>query len=225
VRIITSILALLLFVATPAVYADTLVGSLASNGTSTVAGTVKIGSNSLVTTLFCDDYTHDIYVPYAPSSYTYNITNIATVTSNFSKTLFGSVSGAVSLYEEVFYLSSLELAAITVNDITTANTIQNAMWSITYPYEANKGSESGPTTNAATAAYVTQAQQNYNKYSYSNFVILTLQDPAHTSNQEQELFYSTGALTAIPTPEPGTAALLIGSVGLVALLYRRKGLC
>jgi hypothetical protein len=222
VRIITLCSISLLFVATPVLYADTLQMSIASNGTWTVNGTVTIGGSSLTSTLFCDDYTHDIYAPNAPTTYTYNITNIATLTSNFSKTLYGSLSGATSLYEQIFYLSTLETAAIQSNDITSANDIQEAMWTLSYPDEANKDSVSGPPTSSVITAYVTQAQQNYSKYLYSNFTILTLQDPSSPTTQQQELFYMTGSLISIPTPEPKTAILLIASLGCMALISRPR---
>jgi hypothetical protein len=222
VRLITLTILPFLFVATSVVQADTLKMSIASNGTWAVNGTVKIGASSFPATLFCDDYTHDIYAPNAPTTYTYNITNIGTLTSNFSKTLYGTLSGATTLYEEIFYLSTLETAAMQANDITSANNIQEAMWTLGYPYETNKGTVAGPPTSPAITGYVTQAQQNYSKYLYSNFTILTLQDPASPSTQEQELFYMTGSLIAVPTPEPKTAILLIASLGSIAVLSRQR---
>jgi PEP-CTERM motif len=190
------------------------------NFISPYAGTLTIGSNTLSLQLSCDDFTHNISTGVA-----YTAVTVSTLTSNFGNTLFGSLlssSAATALYEQVFYLSSLEGAQIALNtpsSLTTAGVIQDAIWTLTNPYEPNNPTHSDP-PSAGTATYISDAAANYQKYDYSKFVIVDAGGSG--GGGIQELFYSTGPLTtSVPTPEPGTIALLAGGFGALGF-YRRR---
>lgn len=219
-----------------AVYANTLtLNALPGNAPkdssgnfiSPYAGTLVYNGVSSNLQFSCDDFTHNI-----ATGTTYNAVTLSTLTTNFSNTLFGSRVGqtingalftataATTLYQEVFYLSSLEAAAIAASNITTAGVIQDAIWTLTNTYEPNNATHSDP-PSTGTAAYISQAAANYNNYTYQNFVVVDAGGAG--GGGVQELFYSTGGgLTAVATPEPGTLALLAGGLAAVGLHRRRR---
>lgn len=200
------------------------------NAISPYAGTLTIGSNTLNLAFSCDDFTHGIQTGTAYN----NVTESTLTSANFlTATLFGmqvgkvfngltfTIADATALYQQVFYLSSLETAQLALNTSagnTAAGTIQDAMWNLTNTYEPNNSTFADPPTvsgNQGTSYYLSQAAANYANYNYSNFTIVDA-----GAGSLQELFYSTGPLTS-NTPEPATIAM-VGS-GLIALsFFRRK---
>jgi hypothetical protein len=207
------------------------------NYISPYAGVLMITSpsNILNISFSCDDFTHNINTGQIYSG----VTESQLGASNFlSTTLLGkqvgvvpgfTVSAATNLYEQVFYLSSLEASAIALHTTAgnnDAGVIQDAMWDLTNPYEPNNATHSDPPNVANSSApgnkgsnyYMTLAAANYQNYTYSNFTIVDA-----GAGSIQELFYSTGTLnTAVGTPEPGTIALLMGGLGALGFYRRRR---
>lgn len=147
--------------------------------------------------IFCDDFDHKIGVPDSV------VVNVSTI-NDLSKTRFGALAGALSFYEQVFYLSNI----LNTANSTDRGNIQDAIWGYFAADAPNQGS-------AAVQGWKTQAAANYLGKDYSGFRILT--DASDQFNGKQELFVNTG------TPEPGTLALLFsGASGFAFLRFRRK---
>ncbi len=154
--------------------------------------------------IFCDDFDHHINVP---DSETVNVSTI----SNLSKTRFGSLASATTLYEEVFYLSSYLLTA----NNTDRGNIQDAMWSFFASDAPNQSS-------SAVQAWETLAKNNYAGKDYSSFRILT--DSTNQLNGKQELFISLTTITPglTSTPEPATWGMLLTGLSGFAWARRRR---
>jgi hypothetical protein len=168
------------------------------------------GTNYL---LFCDDFTHNIFIP---DSETVNVSAI----NNLSLTRFGGLAAATSLYEQVFYLSSYLVGA---SDAQRGD-VQDAMWSYFAPSDAPNQSKQ------AVKDWLTQANNNYASKDYSQFRILTEANsdanPSAQFNGKQELFINISGdstnTTPTNTPEPGTWALLLTGLGGFVLTRARR---
>lgn len=168
--------------------------------------------NNVAYQLYCGDFTHNINVP------DFEVVNVSTI-KDLSLTRFGGLSGSTSLYEQVFYLSTL-LTMPPAGD--TRGDVQDAMWFI---FDPNSSPEPSPNRNSATVqGLVTQAQTNYNKpgADYSSFYILT--DASNQFNGKQELFVNSpgDSVTSTATPEPGTWAMLLSGIGGIAIARSRR---
>ncbi len=168
--------------------------------------------DGLTYNIFCDDFSHHINVP---DQVTVNVSTIA----DLHLTRFGSVAGATSLYEQVFYLSTYLVGA----SASQRADVQDAIWSYFSNNAPNQAS-------AAVQGWLTQAQNNYSGKDYSSFRILTeassSSNPNAQFNGKQELFISTTVQPAglTGTPEPGTWAMLLTGMGGVAFMrFRRRG--
>jgi hypothetical protein len=69
-------------------------------------------------------------------------------------------------------------------------------------------------TNAAAQVWILRAEQNYDSVNLNNFELITNIGPLSLTGQVQEFI--------VPTPEPGTNALLgAGLLGLLLLAWRK----
>jgi len=169
--------------------------------------------DGLTYNIFCDDFSHHIGVP---DQETVNVSTIA----DLHLTRFGSVTGATSLYEQVFYLSTYLVGA----SAGQRADVQDAMWSFFSNSAPNQA-------KAGVQAWLLQAQNNSSGKDYSSFRILTEANNSGNQNAQfngkQELFISTTVQPAglTGTPEPATwAMLLTGMSGLAFARFRRKGI-
>lgn len=169
--------------------------------------------DGLTYNIFCDDFNHHISVP---DQVTVNVSSI----TDLHLTRFGSVAGATSLYEQVFYLSTYLVGA----SAGQRADVQDAMWSFFSNSAPNQA-------KAEVQAWLVQASNNYSGKDYSSFRILTeansTANPNAQFNGKQELFISTTVQPAglTDTPEPATWAMLLTGMGGVAFArFRRKGI-
>jgi PEP-CTERM motif-containing protein len=185
---------------------------------------------------FCDDFAHNIWVPY-----TYNNVNVSTMTSasDLSQTRFGGVSSwtqisigdastqttinnanALARYQMVGYLTTLYNLPQGANAYNDG--IQEAIWTIMDPTGTNVALPNiGDATSAlnTAASWYSSTTASQRDYLLSAFNIIT--DPASKLGpscgfQEQ----ITGHLA--PVPEPRTYALLIVGLLTMGWMGRRK---
>ena len=153
--------------------------------------------------LFCDDILNEVHFG---QTWQANVTNLATAvnTNNFSQTRYGSVVGSAVLgnpaiaYEEAAWLTTQ--FASNPGDLVN---LQYALWDIMNPGVRGNG-------NADVQNWLLLASQNYGSISLNNFEIVTNVGPLTLTGQVQEFI--------VPTPEPGTLALLV--CGMLALCVR-----
>jgi len=171
------------------------------------------GQNSLVT-LFCDDFNNEV---------TWNQTWQANITplssSDLSNTRYGNAAdvallklsdpyyntySAAQLYAQAAWLAT-QFNQYLSTDPSQVIALQYAIWDLFDP---------NAPTNAAAQAWILSAEQNYGSVNLNNFELVTNVGPLSLTGQVQEFI--------VPTPEPGTFALL--GVALLGLVFfaRRK---
>jgi hypothetical protein len=170
-------------------------------------GTMTSPTGTQTVTLFCDDILNEVNFG---QTWQANVTNLATAvnTNNFSQTRYGSVLRSAVLgnpamaYEEAAWLTTQ--FASNPGDLVN---LQYALWDIMNPGLRGTG-------NADVQNWLFLASQNYGAINLSNFEIVTNVGPLTLTDQVQEFI--------VPTPEPGTLALLIcGMLALCVRLMRR----
>jgi hypothetical protein len=163
--------------------------------------------NGQTVTLFCDDILNEVNFW---QTWQANVTNLATAvnTNDFSQTRYGSVAGSAVLgnpalaYEEAAWLTTQ--FASNPGDLVN---LQYALWDIMNPGVRGSG-------NADVQNWLLLASQNHGSINLSNFEIVTNVGPLTLTGQVQEFI--------VPTPEPGTLALLAcGMLALCMGLMRR----
>jgi hypothetical protein len=171
------------------------------------------GQSSLVT-LFCDDFNNEV---------TWNQTWPANLTplssSDLSNTRYGNAGDvALLLVQDPFYSSytpaqlyaqaawlSMQFDQYLSTDPSQVIALQYAIWDLFDP---------NAPTNPGAQSWILRAQQNYDSVNLNNFELVTNVGPLSLTGQVQEFI--------IPTPEPGTFALLaIALVGLVCVVRRK----
>jgi len=163
--------------------------------------------NGQTVTLFCDDILNEVNFNQKWSA---NVTNLAAAISSndFSKTRYGGVStsavygNAAVAYQEAAWLT-LQFAS-NPNDLVN---LQYALWDIMNPGARGNG-------NADVQNWLWLASQNYGSIIPANFEIVTNCGPLALTGQVQEFI--------VQTPEPGTLALLLcGMLVLAVRLFNR----
>jgi hypothetical protein len=163
--------------------------------------------NGQTVTLFCDDIINEVNFG---QQWWANVTNLATAvnTSNFSQTRYGSVTGSAVLgnpalaYEEAAWLTTQ--FASNPGDLVN---LQYALWDIMNPNSRGNG-------NPDVQNWLMLASEDYGAINLNNFEIVTNCGQLALTGQVQEFI--------VPTPEPGTLALLIcGMLALCVRLIRR----
>jgi hypothetical protein len=177
---------------------------------------VSNGQSSLVT-LFCDDFNNEV---------TWNQTWQANVTQlgsgDLSNTRYGNPADvallmgqnpyyatytAAQLYAQAAWLTT-QFNQYLSNNPTQIISLQYAIWDLFDP---------NAPTNAGAQAWILSAEQNYGSVNLNNFEIVTNVGPLAPTGQVQEFI--------VPTPEPGTIALLgIALLGLVFMARRKSKL-
>lgn len=177
---------------------------------------VSNGQSSLVT-LFCDDFNNEV---------TWNQTWQANVTQlgsgDLSNTRYGNPADvallmgqnpyygtytAAQLYAQAAWLTT-QFNQYLSNNPTQIISLQYAIWDLFDP---------NAPTNAGAQAWILSAEQNYGSVNLNNFEIVTNVGPLALTGQVQEFI--------VPTPEPGTIALLgIALLGLVFIARRKSKL-
>jgi hypothetical protein len=164
--------------------------------------------NGQTVTLFCDDILNEVNFNQKWSA---NVTNLATAlnTNNFSLTRYGGVpssavfNNAAVAYQEAAWLT-LQFAS-NPNDLVN---LQYALWDIMNPGIRGNG-------NSDVQNWLWLASQNYGSINAANFSIVTNCGPLALKGQVQEFL--------VQTPEPGTLALLLcGMLLLAAWLFSRR---
>jgi hypothetical protein len=171
------------------------------------------GQSSLVT-LFCVDFNNEV---------TWNQTwqaNVTPLSSNdLSNTRYGNAGDvtllklsdpyyatytAAQLYAQAVWLTT-QFNQYLSTDPTQVIALQYAIWDLFAP---------NAPTNAAAQAWILSAEQNYGSVNLNNFELVTNVGPLSLTGQVQEFI--------VPTPEPGTFALL--GVALLGIVFfaRRK---
>lgn len=159
--------------------------------------------------LLCIDFNHDVS---SGDSFAVNVSTI----SDLSKTRFGSVSGATSLYEQIFYLASYLPTAGTAD----IGNLQDAIWSI---FAANAPTQSAAGATRTIQQWLTLAANNYQGRDYSSYRVAT--DALNQTSGKQELFYTVAATIPglnIATPEPSPLLLLTSGFALLLLPRARR---
>jgi hypothetical protein len=164
--------------------------------------------NGQTVTLFCDDIINEVNFG---QTWWANVTNLATAVNTpngFSQTRYGSVTGSAVLgnpalaYEEAAWLTTQ--FASNPGDLVN---LQYALWDIMNP--GARGS-----TDPDVQNWLLLASENYGTINPDNFEIVTNCGPLTLTGQVQEFI--------VPTPEPGTLALLLcGLLALCVGLMRR----
>jgi PEP-CTERM motif len=218
-RIAFGLLLAVLIFAVPAALADqtpvtmTFVGvNGINNGAYYVSpyyGTMNSNGQQTSVTLYCVDFNNEV---------TWNQTwqaNVTPLSSNdFSNTRFGNPADAALLSATDPYLSSftpaqlyMQAAWLTTqfNQFLFSNpsqvvALQYAIWDLFAP---------NAPTNAAAQTWILAAQNNFGSVNLNNFEIVTNVGPLSLTGQVQEFI--------VPTPEPGTIALL--GAGLLMILW------
>lgn len=164
--------------------------------------------NGQTVTLFCDDIVNEVNFG---QTWQANVTNLATAvnTNNFSQTRYGSVAGSAVLgnpvlaYEEAAWLTTQ--FASNPGDLVN---LQYALWDIMNPGARGNG-------NLDVQNWLLLAGLNYGTINLNNFEIVTNVGPLTLTGQVQEFI--------VPTPEPGTLALLICGMLAVCVRLMRRG--
>ena len=164
--------------------------------------------NGQSVTLFCDDIINEVSFG---QTWQANVTNLATAVNNndFSQTRYGGALGSAVLgspalaYEEAAWLT----AQFASNPGDLVN-LQYALWDIMNPGARGSG-------DADVQNWLLLASQNYGTVNLSNYEIVTNTGPVTLTGQVQEFI--------VPTPEPGTLALLICGMLAVCVRLMRRG--
>jgi hypothetical protein len=164
--------------------------------------------NGQTVTLFCDDIINDVNFQ---QKWNANVTNLATAvnTNNFSQTRYGSVLGSAVLGNPA--LAYEEAAWLTTNFASNPGDLVNlqyALWDIMNPGARGNG-------NLDVQNWLTMASLNYGTINLNNFEIVTNCGPLALTGQVQEFI--------VPTPEPGTLALVICGMLAVCVGLMRRG--
>jgi hypothetical protein len=165
--------------------------------------------NGQQVTLFCDDIINDVNFG---QTWWANVTNLgaAVNTNNFSQTRYGSVgSGQLLTSPAIAYEEAAWLVSQFASNPGDLVNLQYALWDIMNPGTRGNG-------NADVQNWLFLASQNYGTVNLGNYEIVTNVGPLSLTGQVQEFI--------VPTPEPGTLALLLcGMLALaVRLLYRGR---
>ena len=155
--------------------------------------------NGQTVALFCDDLLHEVTFNQQWSA---NVTNLATAISsgNFSNTRFGSgisPANATVLYEETAWLVS----QFNPGNKSQWVSLQHALWDLTDPAAGYTD-----TGNWLTWAETPENYGSVNPYAFEIVTNVGLNNPAQTQVQE----------FIVPTPEPGSFALLLCALGALA---------
>jgi hypothetical protein len=164
--------------------------------------------NGQSVTLFCDDINNE--VNFWQTWYA-NVTNLATAVNNndFSQTRYGSASGsAVLVNPALAYQEAAWLTAQFASNPGDLVNLQYALWDTMNP--GARGSDDADMQN-----WLLRANQNYGAINLSNYEIVTNTGPVTLTGQVQEFI--------VPTPEPGTLALLICGMLAVCVRLMRRG--
>ncbi|HXJ10630.1 MAG TPA: hypothetical protein VNH19_00040 [Candidatus Limnocylindrales bacterium] len=164
--------------------------------------------NGQTVTLFCDDILNEVNFG---QTWQANVTNLATAVNanDFSQTRYGSVAGSAVLgnpalaYEEAAWLTTQ--FASNPGDLVN---LQYALWDIMNPGARGNG-------NLDVQNWLLLAGLNYGTINLNNFEIVTNVGPLTLTGQVQEFI--------VPTPEPGTLALLICGMLAVCVHLMRRG--
>ena len=164
--------------------------------------------NGQTVTLFCDDILNEVNFG---QTWQANVTNLAAAVNanDFSQTRYGSVAGSAVLgnpalaYEEAAWLTTQ--FASNPGDLVN---LQYALWDIMNPGARGNG-------NLDVQNWLLLAGLNYGTINLNNFEIVTNVGPLTLTGQVQEFI--------VPTPEPGTLALLICGMLAVCVHLMRRG--
>ena len=164
--------------------------------------------NGQTVTLFCDDILNEVNFG---QTWQANVTNLATAVNanDFSQTRYSSVAGSAVLgnpalaYEEAAWLTTQ--FASNPGDLVN---LQYALWDIMNPGARGNG-------NLDVQNWLLLAGLNYGTINLNNFEIVTNVGPLTLTGQVQEFI--------VPTPEPGTLALLICGMLAVCVHLMRRG--
>ena len=177
-------------------------GNLISPYTATV--------NGVSTTIYCVDFANEVS---NGQQWTANVTSLAS--GNLTQTRYGSISqtfggttyNATQLNEMAAYLTTQFSGNSSAN-----GDIQDTIWDLFNPNSYNSGSV--PPTPSSNY-WLSQAESNYSKISYTNFNILTNSAPVaySGSGQVQEFIF---------TPEPSSIVLLGFGLIAISIAGRRK---
>lgn len=174
------------------------------------------GQNSLVT-LFCDDFNNEVTWNQIWQA---NVTQLSS--GNLSNTRYGNPADvallmgqnpyyatytAAQLYAQAAWLT-MQFNQYLSSDPAQIIALQYAIWDLFDP---------NAPTNPGAQAWILSAEQNYGSVDLNNFEVVTNVGPLTLTGQVQEFI--------VPTPEPGTLALLgIALMGLVFAVRRKSKL-
>ncbi len=165
-----------------------------------------MNGNSVV--LFCDDIINDVTIN---QKWQASVTNLgaAISTSNFSNTRYGGVSTSAVFsnptmaYEEAAWL--VTQFASNPGDLVN---LQYALWDIMNPGARGNG-------NSDVQNWLLLASENYSSINPYNFEIVTNCGPLTLTGQVQEFI--------VQTPEPGTLAMLLCGLLVLAVRLLHRG--
>ncbi len=167
--------------------------------------------NGQTVTLFCDDVLNEVTFN---QTWQANVTNLATATlnSDFSQTRYGGVpSSLVSGNAAQTYQEAAWLTTQFGSDTSSYVDLQYALWFLMNPNLTKYDT-------AGAQGWLDMAAQDYGSIDTSNFSIITntstANNPLALTGQVQEFI--------VQTPEPGTLALLIGGMFVLALTLLRQ---
>ena len=202
---------------TPRAYAGTVTMTFDAVNTNAQAFNYYIGPyqgsmDDSPVNLYCVDFANEVTVGENWHA------NLSTITdgSDMSLTRYGSLDGALQLYQEEAWLSE----QFEKQPESAWADIQATMWQIFNPATAPH-----PNPNSS---WLQQAQLNYAAADYSNFRVITNLPPLAATGQVQEfltvlhgdLLYKEEAVAA---PEPSTCILMgLSLVGLGIALRRAR---
>jgi hypothetical protein len=169
-------------------------------------GTLTDQTGTHTVTLFCDDILNEVNFG---QTWQANVTNLATAvgTSDFSQTRYGGAAGSLVVNPAMAYKEAAWLTTQFASNPGDLVNLQYALWDIMNPDIRGSG-------NADVQKWLFLASQNYGSINLSNFEIVTNVGPLTLNGQVQEFI--------VPTPEPGTLALLVcGMLALCMRLMRR----
>jgi hypothetical protein len=158
--------------------------------------------------LFCDDILNEVNFN---QTWHANVTNLGTAigASNFSQTRYGGVStSAVFSNPTVAYEEAAWLVTQFASNLGDLVNLQYALWDIMNPGVRGNG-------NSDVQNWLLLASQNYGSINPNNFEIVTNCGPLTLTGQVQEFI--------VQTPEPGTLALLLCGLLMLAVRLFHRG--